>query len=250
MGRLTDAVVEFLQDSGAVGLVVPLPVALFVPLRGRGIIEQQWLTMAGGNHDAPLVGHLLTLRMTVESTCTGVHGWGEHIAFQTENQFTDTVVCLRAYVTQLLLISLRCPRLQAPVLVVDEDAAIFDGGRLTDVVLRIVEDTLITFIDGNIGKPVPRTDTYRLTDVKHAVSQTSGIRAGDVEIAILRINGITLPRTFEFAVTASKSCRSKGDSGAHSLAGANLRPCTRHPLDVIGQHLCHVFHQWRITIIV
>ena len=81
LGSLADAIIEFLQDRCAVGLIVPLSIARLVPLRRGCIVEQQWLAMAGRNHNAPLVGHLLTLRVTIESPRTGMHSWGEHISF-------------------------------------------------------------------------------------------------------------------------------------------------------------------------
>ena len=76
LGSLTDAIVEFLQDGGAVGLVVPFTVARFSPFRWGGIVEEQRLTVARGNHDAPFGGYPLTLGMAVERSRTRVHRGG------------------------------------------------------------------------------------------------------------------------------------------------------------------------------
>ena len=127
-GGLADAVVEFPEDGLAVGLVVPLAFTLPVPFRRGGVVEEQGLAVAGGDHDAPLVGHDLALGMAVEGSRAGVHGRRHHVALQTQNQFADAVVGLGANVAQVLLEGPSRPRLQAPVLVVDEEAAIFHGG--------------------------------------------------------------------------------------------------------------------------
>ena len=74
LSRLADAVVQLFQDGGTVGLVIPLTVACLIPLRRSSIVKQQRFAMAGCNHDSPLVSHLLTFRMTVEGSRTGVHG--------------------------------------------------------------------------------------------------------------------------------------------------------------------------------
>ena len=102
LSRLADAIVQFAKDGFLVGLVVPFAVALLAPFRRSGIVEQQRLTMTGRNHDAPFVGHLLTLRMTVEGSCAGVHGWCEHITLQTKDQFTHLIVGLGTDIAQLL----------------------------------------------------------------------------------------------------------------------------------------------------
>ena len=104
LGRLADAVVQLADDGGAVGLVVPLAVTLLVPFRLCSIVEKQWLAVAGGNHDAALVGHLLTLRVGVEGTRTGVHGGSQHIGLQAQQQLAHTVVGLGADVAQVALV--------------------------------------------------------------------------------------------------------------------------------------------------
>ena len=201
LSRLTNAVVKLLQYRRAVGLVVPLTVARLVPLRLRGVVEEQRLTVARGDHDAPLVGHLLTLRMAVEGTRTRVHGGGQHITLQTQYQLTHTVVGLRTDVAQFLLIVLCRPRLQSPVLVVDEETAILDAGRLADIVFLVVVDTFVSLVNGHVGKPVPGADADGLTDMQHAIGQTAGIGAGDVELVALSVDGIALPRATQLLMT-------------------------------------------------
>ena len=193
VGRLTNAVVELLQDGLTIGLIVPFSVALSLPFRRSGIVEEQRFAMTGGNHDAPLVCHLLTLGMTIESTRAGVHGRSQHVSFQTENQFADAVVGLRTYVAQVFLKGLGSPRLQSPVFIVEEDAAILNGWRLADIVFRVIEDTPVRLVNGYIGKPIPRTDTYRLAHVQHAVCQSSGIGAGDIQGPFPLVDGIPFP---------------------------------------------------------
>ena len=165
LSRLADAVVEFFQDGLAVRLVVPLAVALLAPFRRGGIVEEQRLAVARGDHDAPLVGHPLTLRMTVERSRTSMHGRCKHVALQTEDEFAHAVIGFGANVTKLFLIGCSCPGLQAPVLIVDKDSTIFHAWRLAHDVLLIIIDTPVAFVSRHVGPPIPRTDAYLLADM-------------------------------------------------------------------------------------
>ena len=136
--------------------------------------------MAGSNHDAPLIGYHLTLWMTIEGASTRVHRWCQHVAFQTEDEFTNLVVGLGTNICKFLLKGLRRPRLQSPVLVIDKNATILDTGRGADVVLLVTINAPVALIHRNIGPPVPRTDTYRLADMKHTIGQTSCVRASNI----------------------------------------------------------------------
>ena len=250
LSGLTNAVIEFLQDGRTVGLIVPFAVTRLVPFRRGCIVEEQRFAVTGGNHDAPLVGHLLTLGMRIKGACAGMHGRGKHIALQSENQFADAVVGLGTDIAQLLFKCLRYPCLQSPVLIIDENATILHAGRRTDVVLRIFIDMLVGFIYRNIGKPVPRTDTYCLTHMQHAVGQTPCIRAGNNDVTISRVDGIALPCASQFAVTASLHHRTNGDHGSTDLPGTYPRSCARDTPNVIRQHLRHLLHQRCVTFMI
>ena len=76
---LGETVVPLLIDGLAVGLVVPVAVALFVPLALVGIVQQKRFAVGGGDDDAEGVADYLALRMRIEGSCTGVHGRCQHI---------------------------------------------------------------------------------------------------------------------------------------------------------------------------
>ena len=156
LGCLMDAVVKLLENGLAVGLVIPLAITGLVPLRRGSIVEEQGFTMAGGNHDAPLISHHLTFFVAIEGSCTGVHRRCQHVAFQAEDELADLVISLGTNIAQFLLIVLGSPRLQTPVLVIDEHSTILDAGRLRREVLFIVKDALVQLIYRYIGKPIPR----------------------------------------------------------------------------------------------
>ena len=83
--------------------------------------------------------------------------------------------------------------------------------------------------------------------MEHAIGKPPGIRTGDVEGAALsalpRVNGIAFPRVLQLAVLFGVLHRADNDIRAVALSGGDLRPLARHALDVVCQHLGHVFHQ-------
>ena len=82
--------------------------------------------MGCGYDDTILVGSDLAPGMRIEGSCAAVHRRGEHIASEAEYQLANLFIGLRADVAQFLLEIVCGPRLQAPVLVVDEDAPVAD----------------------------------------------------------------------------------------------------------------------------
>ena len=60
----------------------------------------------------------------------GVHGRPKIIQAQPQHQFENTFVSLGPDVSKLRIESLRCPLVYAPVLIVDENAAVFHRGRV------------------------------------------------------------------------------------------------------------------------
>ena len=101
--RLADTVVELLDYPVSVGKIVPLSVDSSIPFCRSSIIDQKRLAMACGYHDSPLVRHHLTLRMAVEGSCTGMHGWSNHIGLEPQQKLANLVICLRTDIAQLLL---------------------------------------------------------------------------------------------------------------------------------------------------
>ena len=83
------------------------------------VVAKQWFTVAGADDDAEGVGHLLVALDGVEARRHIVHGGPEGVGTQTEHQLEQAAVGLRSHVVGR-------PATEAPVLVVDEDAAIGD----------------------------------------------------------------------------------------------------------------------------
>ena len=185
--------------------------------------------------------------MAVEGTRARVHGGGQHVALQTQYQLAHTVVGLRTDVAKLLLKRLGRPRLQAPVLIVDEEAAILDAGRLADAVLLIVVDTLVGLVNGHIGKPVPGTDANGLADMQHAIGQTAGIGAGDIELVALSVDGVAFPRAAQLLMTIRTL--NSGEDDFNTRLSSQSGPYARHPFNIICHHLRHVVHQRGVALL-
>ena len=79
--RFPNTVVQLLPDGFLVCQVIPLAIPFFAPFGRSRIVEKQWFTVTGRNHDAPLCRLHLTLRMTIESTCTSMHSRSQHVGF-------------------------------------------------------------------------------------------------------------------------------------------------------------------------
>ena len=242
-----NAVVELAQNGLAVGLVVPFAIALLVPFEEGGVVEEQGFAMAGGDHDAPLVGHHLALGMTVEGTGDAVHGRCQHIALEAKDEFADAVVGLGSDVAQLLLVVARSPGEEAPVLVVDEKAAIADGGRRAEEVLDIVADGDLGIEHRNVGKPVPGAHANLFADVEHAVGKATGIRAGDAKVVASCLDGKALPcPTQGLGAACSISGSGKEDVLSLGFAGGYSGTNASDTLDVVGQRLRHLTDKGRI----
>ena len=118
-----------LPDLLAVGHVVIGTAHVAVPL--GHVVAQQRFAMAAANEDAAGVGHLLVAPDGEEARRTLVHGRPEGIGAKPQQQLENGLVGLGAYDTLAgPLVVFLCPAAQAPVLVVDEDAAIGHRWRM------------------------------------------------------------------------------------------------------------------------
>ena len=261
---LSNTIVQFLPDGLLVRQVVPLAIPFLTPFRRSGIVEQQRLTMTGGNHDAPLCRLHLTLRMAIESPCTSVHGRSQHIGLQTQQQFTHLIISLRTNILQFSFEVPLCPRLQAPVLIVEEDTTILHRRFLRCIVLFIVQRSLL--LHRHIGKPIPRAHTYPFTHMERTIRCTPRITAHHIESLALRHNLELFPSTTNvlhthfvskfqmlqplysgnhhqlFAcVEVKRQMRIRIQTRTHS------RTNTRHPFHILCEHIRHLLHQSRIV---
>ena len=83
--------------------------------------------MACRDHYAPFVSDYLAFRVAVECGRACVHRRCKHVSTQAQDEFADLVVCLGADVSEFFFEGLFGPYLYTPVLIVDEDASVFDG---------------------------------------------------------------------------------------------------------------------------
>ena len=79
--------------------------------------------------DGVIVRDKFVLRVEIERARDFVHRRPERVGFQAQQQLADARVGLRPDVARLRLESFCRPRLQAPVFVVEEDAAILHRRR-------------------------------------------------------------------------------------------------------------------------
>ena len=93
------------------------------------VVAPHLLAVAAAEHHAVLLGQLGVLLVVPECLGTGVHGRPQDVRLHAEHQLKHFLVGARTDVVHLLVEVLGRPRLQAPVLVVDEDAPELDRGR-------------------------------------------------------------------------------------------------------------------------
>lgn len=125
---LAHALREHAVDTLLVLVVVPGPHRLGIPFAGG--VQQQRFAVGRSHHDGERVGHELVFGDLVERGGNGVHGRGEVVGLEAQQQFADLGVGSGADVAALGLEGLRGPGRQTPVLVVEEDAAVAHRRRL------------------------------------------------------------------------------------------------------------------------
>ena len=84
--------------------------------------------MAGAEHDVVLAGNGQVGLIGPKCFGTEVHGGPQSVGTQTQQQFHHAGIGIGADVVVLFVDTFGGPRLQAPVLIVDEDAAILHRG--------------------------------------------------------------------------------------------------------------------------
>ena len=90
--------------------------------------------------------------------------------------------------------------------------------------------------------------------MQHAIGQTTGIAAGDVEGIVFRVDGIALPCATQLTVAVGTLHGGKNDRGfiIYRFSTIIYARCAaaRHPFDVVGQHLCHLLYQRGIVLLI
>jgi hypothetical protein len=109
-----------------------------------------------------------------------MHPRPDTIGAEAEQKFKDAGVSLRTDIADFRLKRFGGPRFKPPILVVDEDAAIFHGG-LGNGFCAEREAKFRAFGRGNIRPPTPRGDADAAGDFINAIRQPTPIRTGDGE---------------------------------------------------------------------
>ena len=95
------------------------------------IITQKRLTMTGAHDDATAIGHGFVAGDLEECRCSRMHAGPDSIGTQTEQQLEDLLISLRPYRSELRLLEIAiAPGAQRPVLIIEEDATVFDRSSL------------------------------------------------------------------------------------------------------------------------
>ena len=190
---LREAVFEELQHVVLVRNVVVLALAAHFPLAVHVAVHR--LAVRGADHDAVPVGGFGIALHHVERDGAAVHGRPERVRLQAEQQLEDLRVGLRAdrkhlrrflrdfgidQVRRFRLERLRRPRREAPVLVVDEDAAVFDRGSLRGAE-RLRQGEGIAFFRRDVRPPFVGRDAEHPGKFDDAVSRAALVRTCDHE---------------------------------------------------------------------
>ena len=132
-----------------------------------------------------------------------MHGRGEVVGLEAQQQFADLGVGSGADVAALGLEGLRGPGRQTPVFVVEEDAAVAHRRRL-GVGRRGVDMERRMFFHRNVGPPVPGGYADQLREREEPVGRAAAVAARDDEgFADARqgigdgLDQVTLPGAFE-----------------------------------------------------
>ena len=115
------------EDASAVGDVV---VEFGVGFPFVDVVAEHRLGVAGAEDDGIRISHRGVARHLMKRRGRRVHPRPDAVGAEAEEQFKNTRVSLRAEVADFRLKCFRGPRLQPPILVVDEDAAILHSGLI------------------------------------------------------------------------------------------------------------------------
>ena len=263
---LAHALREHAVDTLLVLVVVPGPHRLSIPFAGG--VQQQRFAVGRSHHDGERVGHELVFGDLVERGGNGVHGRGEVVGLEAQQQFADLGVGSGADVAALGLEGLRGPGRQTPVLVVEEDAAVAHRRRL-GVGRRGVDMERRMFFHRNVGPPVPGGYADQLREREEPVGRAAAVAARDDEgFADARqgigdgLDQVTLPGAFERGGVDLPRFGEPADEGAasdrpddyrracFSGRGGHLRASARYGLHVGSEELRRAFHHRGVGCIV
>ena len=199
-----------------------------------------------------------------------MHGRAEVVGFQAKEQFADLGVGLGADIAPLGVERVPRPREQSPILVVDEQTAVFDRRCFGNFGMNVQVERRAR-PDGNVGPPVPRAYADGLRKGEKSVGGSPAVAAGDDqcfgnarERFVYRLDQIALPATgdrigSDFALCdQSVDQRAPADRAGNDhvgvagklVAGRRQSLSSRDEGEVGGQKFCRFADDRRVVGIV
>ena len=149
------------------------------------IIAQEWLTVTGSHDDATAVGHGFITGDLEERRRARVHGRPDSIGTEPEHQLEDLLVGLRSDGTELRLFkSAVAPRTQRPVLIIEEDATVFDRGTLKGREM-VIDSEPVLVGRHDIAPPDPRTDARHARQFEETIGGTAAVTTDNHDLSVM-----------------------------------------------------------------
>ncbi len=152
------------------------PHRLDVPLADVGARDH--FGVRAGPNQAIGLRHLGVAGDLVERLLDAAHARPEGVGLQPPHQLVDPGVGLGSDVTQLRVVGLRGPRIEAEFLVVEEDATVLHRGRLGPAQVAVDRD-VVDLTDLDVGPPFPGRDAHLARQVHHAPDRSARVGAED-----------------------------------------------------------------------
>ena len=170
----------------SVGLVVEAPAPGHVPL--PDIIAQQRLTMRSAYDDATAVGHRLGARQPEECRRALMHRRPYRVGPQSQQEFEYLPIGLGADLSfGTGFKRLAAPRPRAPVLVVDEDAAIGHAGLLSRAEVTADSQPPLSFRH-DVAPPYPGRDTRQAREFQQSVGHPPAVAALHDDLPVFHVD--------------------------------------------------------------
>ena len=199
VGDLEHPLAPVTQHTRAIGGKIVLAVTLRIPL--ADVVAHHWLAMRRSDDNPITLRRLPVSRNLVKSDSRSVHRRPDRIGTQAQQQLENPGIGLRtqfsghtaAFVT-------RAPRVETPILVVEENTPVLDRGSLRAVVSRGKRHRPCG-TGRHVGPPLPGRHAHETRKFQHAVSRTARIAAHDEQRTLSVPGGFAnaecLPAAFE-----------------------------------------------------
>ena len=176
---LVGHIVPVLVCSGAVTPASPFPF----------IVAKHLLAVARAEHDVVFLRHGKVGLVCPESLRAQVHGRPQRVGTQAKEQFHHLGVAVGTHIIAVGIHVLGRPRLESPVLVVDEYAAVFHR-RLTRYAASCRGIQLFLMRRNDVGPPDVRRYAHQTRHFEDGVSRATGCRTEQNQGAVNAFCGI------------------------------------------------------------